>query len=70
MRIKIITPKHRLTKKQRSVIEHLAFTENWETGHHGCLESLDIDGDAEKEMTVEELDENNIKWGIVVNEKV
>lgn len=39
MRIRIVTPYHRLTKKQLVVLENLAFTRNWDTGH-GSLESL------------------------------
>ena len=65
MKIVIRTIRHRLTKEQLAIIESLAFTENWAKGKHGQLESLEIFGDNEREMITEDLDKNDIKWGVI-----
>lgn len=62
MRIRIVTPHHRLTKKQIVLLEHLAFTRNWDTGH-GSLESLDYT-DLGIKMLEEELSGKKLVWEV------
>ena len=64
MKIRISTPNHHLTKKQKVLLENLAFTENWETGH-GRLESLELDSDSEIDLTADELKDSGLRWEVI-----
>ena len=63
MRIRIVTPHHRLTKKQLALLENLAFTRNWDTGY-GSLESLD-DIDSGIKILEDSLIGSKLVWEVI-----
>lgn len=63
MKIRIVTPYHRLTKKQLVLLENLAFTRNWKTGH-GSLESLD-DIDSGIKILEDSLIGSKLVWEVI-----